>query len=162
MPKQYTPQELLALPMEPNDAGADTIGQYLATLTATVWHYGEDFSGKRPFGNSDWQSDIPHALVKEGAVEGEITDGGWMAGHDLGEIGLKMKEMLDFIRAADWNTLQLPPQPKDWVVIAINPGREEVAHHVTVMLDEASAKATVESHNKTATDWKWTAIRLPM
>ena len=50
----YTPQEILALPMEENDGAAENIGQYFASLLHTLWIEGEGFSGKRPFGNSGW------------------------------------------------------------------------------------------------------------
>jgi hypothetical protein len=32
----------------------------------------EDFDGKRPFGNSRWQTDLGHALVRAGLVNGEV------------------------------------------------------------------------------------------
>ena len=35
-----------------NDADAENIGEYLKALLSAVWHEGESFSGKRPFGNS--------------------------------------------------------------------------------------------------------------
>jgi hypothetical protein len=61
--------DIFDLPMEDNDAGADTIGQYFKLLAIEVWREGEGFSGKRPFGNSCWESDVYRALAKSGVIE---------------------------------------------------------------------------------------------
>ena len=49
-----------------------TLREYLTDLLLTVWQEGECFSGKRPFGNSGWQSDVYHSLGKA-----EYVDGTW-------------------------------------------------------------------------------------
>ena len=50
-----------------SDAGADlSVREYLRMLLVSVWDEGEEFSGKRPFGNSDWECDIYDALVAAG------------------------------------------------------------------------------------------------
>ena len=64
---------VLKLPMQENDADAETIGEYLAALLGSLIREGEGFSSKRPFGNSGWYSDLKFALVKGGAVNGSIT-----------------------------------------------------------------------------------------
>lgn len=66
--------EVLKMPMQENDAGVDTIGEYFHSLLETLWKEGEGFSGKRPFGNSGWQYEIYHALVKNGVVSGEVDE----------------------------------------------------------------------------------------
>lgn len=66
--KPTTTAEILALPMEPNDAGALTVREYLKALVAAVWRKGEGFSGKRPFGNSGWECDLLRALARGGAI----------------------------------------------------------------------------------------------
>lgn len=48
-----------------------TVGNYLAKLFKKVWLEGEEFNGKRPFGNSDWQDDVFSALVENGIVADE-------------------------------------------------------------------------------------------
>jgi|SRR5688572_24111405 len=70
--KKMTGTEILALPMEENDSGADNIGGYLRELLLTLWQEGEGFSGKRPFGNSSWEWDLWRALVKGGAIKGKF------------------------------------------------------------------------------------------
>lgn len=53
-----TPQQVLDLPMDDNDAGAKTIREYLVSLVEMLWVEGEGFSGKRPFGNSGWEAEL--------------------------------------------------------------------------------------------------------
>ena len=74
-----TPQQILDTPMEDNDSGADTIRGYLIALLARVWELGEGFSGKRPFGNSCWESDLYLPLAKAGFIEAKIDEEeGWL------------------------------------------------------------------------------------
>lgn len=73
-----TPAEILALPMDENDSGATTIRGYLKALLSELWREGEGFSGKRPFGNSGWESDLQMALIKGGAVEGTLDEDGYL------------------------------------------------------------------------------------
>ncbi len=61
---------LLDIPMQENDANASTIREYLKALLYALWDEGEGFSGKRPFGNSDWEHEPYNALVKAKAVDG--------------------------------------------------------------------------------------------
>lgn len=68
-----TAVEILALPMEPNDAGALTVREYLKALVAAVWRKGEGFSGKRPFGNSGWECDLLRALARGGAIKARFV-----------------------------------------------------------------------------------------
>lgn len=67
--------DILALPMEENDAGATTVKAYLIALLSRVWKLNEGFSGKRPFGNSSWQNELYEPLAKAGLVESDIEDG---------------------------------------------------------------------------------------
>lgn len=66
---------LLATPMHPscNEAGAETVGGYLAALGAALITEGEGFSGKKPFGNSGWEWDIPVALIAASIIPGVVT-----------------------------------------------------------------------------------------
>lgn len=59
-----------------NDAGATNLRNYFNQLLMTVWLEGEDFSGKRPFGNSGWENEIYAHLVDIGVVKGEVDSDG--------------------------------------------------------------------------------------
>ena len=72
-----TPEEILALPMQENDAGVGTVKEYLVALLANLWYEEEGFSGKRPFGNSGWKHDIFETLAANGLIKAN-----WRAGTD--------------------------------------------------------------------------------
>jgi hypothetical protein len=67
---------ILALPMRGNDAGAETVREYLKALLRELWREGEGFSGKRPFGNSGWECDLYEPLIQAGAIGGAFDDDG--------------------------------------------------------------------------------------
>lgn len=69
---------VLHLPMEENDAGAATVGEYLGLLLSTLWLQKEGFSGKRPFGNSDWDSAVYIAMGNAGLCEIELDEDGYI------------------------------------------------------------------------------------
>lgn len=82
--------EILALEMPAdNDADVATIGEFFEKLLVTLWDEGEGFSGKRPFGNSGWQSELFHALVMGGKIKGKIDEDGYLQDYDP-EKGNKM------------------------------------------------------------------------
>ena len=69
-------EETLNLPMQGNDAGADTIRDYLVMLLVELWNKGECFSGKRPFGNSGWEYELYVPLIRAKVVSGELDEYG--------------------------------------------------------------------------------------
>lgn len=64
--------------MRENDAGADTVRDYLRCLLSTLLVEQEGFSGKRPFGNSDWIGELEIALIDAGLIEGRVDDDGYI------------------------------------------------------------------------------------
>jgi hypothetical protein len=80
-------EAILDLPMGENDAGADTIRDYLKRLLFEVWSKNEGFSGKRPFGNSGWEYELYHALIEGGAsFAGSINEDGDVEVDDSDEL----------------------------------------------------------------------------
>lgn len=78
-----TPRDILNLPLDqPNDAKAATVRDYLRALLSRCWEEEESFSGKRPFGNSGWQSDVNIALIKAGVVKGKLDSDGYIVSCD--------------------------------------------------------------------------------
>lgn len=65
-----------------NDADARTVRDYLHELLTTLWQEEEGFSGKRPFGNSGWASDLYKPLVKGGFVTGTFDENGYLSSFD--------------------------------------------------------------------------------
>lgn len=68
-----TPWQILDLPLEPNDADAATVRDYLVTLLSVIWDDGQDLS---PFGNSGWEWDLYRALVKAGYANNPFDENG--------------------------------------------------------------------------------------
>jgi len=74
-----THQEILAIEFESMDLGRTlSIKEFLLELLKTVWQEGEEFSGKRPFGFSDWRDDLYKPLVKHGLVAGTMHEEGYI------------------------------------------------------------------------------------
>ncbi len=73
-----TPQQILDLPMEPNDSGADTVRGYLVALLTKLWQEGDGFSGKYPFGNSAWKWGLYAALVTAGYANNPFNEDGYV------------------------------------------------------------------------------------
>ena len=88
-------RQVLAAPMTDDDSGATTIREYLVALAARVWGEGEDFSGKRPFGNSGWHRHVFAALAGAGLIDGtrdeydRLSDAAEDRGRDLIAAALK-------------------------------------------------------------------------
>jgi hypothetical protein len=71
-------QAILDCPMVENDADAATLKEYLGLLLSTLWLQGDDFSSKRPFGNSDWQWKVYESLAKEELVLATFDEDGYI------------------------------------------------------------------------------------
>lgn len=69
--------------MGENDANAETIGDYFRALLGILWFDRKGFSGKRPFGNSEWNYELYTALVKAGFIEGRFDDEGYLNSCDF-------------------------------------------------------------------------------
>lgn len=73
-----SPHDILDVPMGDNDADAGTIRDYLIKLLSTLWEEQDGFSGKQPFGNSDWTGELEVALIRAGLVRGTIDEDGYL------------------------------------------------------------------------------------
>ena len=80
-----------------SDAGENlTIRDYLHALLWTLWLQGEGFSGKRPFGNSGWESDIYLPLIKAGYLKGKTDSDGYGYDVDEHEASHMVKQLIYF------------------------------------------------------------------
>jgi len=94
-------KQVLMLPMQANDAGAATVGGYLQALLRTLWHKGEGFSGKRPFGNSGWNHELYQSVIAGGAVDGGSLDGyGYV--ETEGDADQVIFDAIDALFPSDW------------------------------------------------------------
>jgi hypothetical protein len=91
-------QDILAIEFESLDLGYSlSIRQYLKELLKTLWQEGEEFSGKRPFGNSSWQSEIYEALARKGLITSQLDKEGFLTNFDeqaADQLVLKLIEAL--------------------------------------------------------------------
>lgn len=72
-----TLREIANLMFYSNDLSRDvTIIDYLKELLATLWNEEDNFSGKRPFGNSGWQYDIYKVLIEKEHITGTLDEFG--------------------------------------------------------------------------------------
>jgi hypothetical protein len=98
---QPTPQEILNLPLQRNDALAATVREYLTALLKQVWEEAEAFSGKRPFGNSGWQDELYQPLVKAELVAGSLDTDGWLEDVDTQTADRLILSAIDALGAVD-------------------------------------------------------------
>jgi hypothetical protein len=66
--------EILDYPYEFEDAEASCLREYFCNLLLTLWHEGEGFSGKRPFGDSGWKKDVLYCIASQGLFGEELPD----------------------------------------------------------------------------------------
>ena len=67
---------ILDIKMAKNDSGAKTIRGYLKKMLEKLWGERDEFSGKRPFGNSGWDYDLYGALITNGVIDGGLDENG--------------------------------------------------------------------------------------
>ncbi len=101
---EIDPKAILDCPMQANDAGASTVGKYLVELLSELWGRGEGFSGKRPFGNSGWESDIYAALVRGKLVDGTLDYDGYPNTVDEGHANLLVLQAIKSLYPKDHTT----------------------------------------------------------
>ena len=73
---------LIDVPMCENDVNAKTVGGFLKMLLLRLWEEVDGFSGKRPFGNSDWQYQVYQSLIEAGYDIGCLDEDGYVADVD--------------------------------------------------------------------------------
>lgn len=100
MSAQMDPRQILALPMQPNDADEETVRDYLIALLAKVWDEKECFGGKRPFGNSGWQYELYIPLMIAGLIDGKCDDDGYIEWADCETGDRLIADAIEELRSA--------------------------------------------------------------
>lgn len=69
-------QDILALKFDDswNTGCEQSVRSFLKNLLVKVMVEGEDFSGHRPWGNSEWQAPLIICLVTNGVIRGSIRE----------------------------------------------------------------------------------------
>ena len=155
-----TPQQILATPMQDNDAHAKTIYQYLLTLSHNVWIESEGFSGKRPFGNSGWEHEIYHALAKAGHIESKTDQWGDLD-YNTSEADKLIDQAYTFLKNADPLSFQLPPEPKDWYVVDIDSSYAPLNLSISGPYTKEDAEVTARESNADEGTTTYRAVHIP-
>lgn len=161
---QKTPQEILSITLDKNDANANTIGQYLFTLTRKVWDEEETFSGYRPFGNSGWTDTIIHALILNDVISGELDEYGRVDDFNLKQLNEVMSSVFDFLYNADYSSIKLPPAPKDHHIIELG-STWGISNAILNYDEDPMSKETAEGEAKLRNEsghyeGTWIAVKL--
>ena len=91
--------------MNENDANANTIKEYLGKLLLVLWREKQNFSSKRPFGNSDWEWELYEALVKTGAINGNFDEDGYLENFDDNAGDIIIEKIINYIFFDKTNSL---------------------------------------------------------
>lgn len=85
----------------PNDVGEEmTVRVYLASLLKKIFEEGENFSGKRPFGNSGWELNLVEPMIECELLAGRIdrSDPDWpeAVGYDMAAFEKKQGDLIRY------------------------------------------------------------------
>lgn len=159
-----TATDILLTPMQDNDAGASTIGQYLARLSQEVIRVGEGFSGKRPFGNSGWENDIAHSLILHKIIDGQLDEYGLVEDYSETEFRAAMDTVYSLLFNADYSTLALPPVPKDHYIVQLTQDygiERQMVDFGDAPFTKEDAEKQLEGLNNVDKYTRWYAIHIP-
>lgn len=86
---------VLELIFSSDDLGKEvSIGEFFYELLRKLWEEKEGFSGKRPFGNSDWDSDLCVCLIKNKLISGSLDEDGYIEDYDYEEFNTFVKDKI--------------------------------------------------------------------
>ena len=75
-----------------------SIHDYLIELLKTLWEEQDEFSGKRPFGNSGWDYDLIACLIANNIIEGKLDEYGYVIEGDAHKGYALIKEYIESLR----------------------------------------------------------------
>lgn len=144
MTRTYDPNAILATELSENAADAKTVGEYLARLTEAAIFEQDSYDPARPFGKYGWTDDLIAALILDDHIDGVIESNGTIRDYSETQFGDAMNSVFALLRGADYSTLTLPPEPKDWYVIELDvtdPRYPVITTHVEDAMTEEEAKS---------------------
>lgn len=74
-----------------------TLRNYFRELLLVLWHEGDGFSGKRPFGDSGWEYDIYAALIKHKFIDGTLDEDGYVDDFDAKAASAFVSDLIEEI-----------------------------------------------------------------
>ena len=71
-----------------------TVKEFLKKILSTFIRQREEFSTKRPFGNSDWDSDLIILFINKNIIKGKIDKYGGIEDFDFGRFNLILQNLV--------------------------------------------------------------------
>jgi hypothetical protein len=110
---KYDIPAILALPVEENEYGAATIGQYLGASVGGYLRSG--IITRQTYGN--WKKTVLTALVKSGPITGVLQKDGSLYNIEEYTAQDLLKALEEHLTGADYSTLALPEPVREWYVV---------------------------------------------
>lgn len=99
-----TPKGIGSLEFYCNDLDKKiSIHDYLIELLKALWEEQDEFSGKRPFGNSGWDYDLIGCLIANNIIEGKLDEYGYVIEGDTKKGYALIKEYIESLRGGTKN-----------------------------------------------------------
>lgn len=160
--KTLSPQEILALPLDgPGFLVSKTVGQYLMSTLGKFLRDGADFDSKRPFGSSDWEDPLIIAFANANLMWLRTDEFEQIDDYPTEKFAKILNDLAFFLLNADFSTLQLPPEPKEWYVVYLATSARTLEDHFMEPLTEEEAKIKAEENNAPFEGTPWKAIHIP-
>jgi hypothetical protein len=164
-----TPQEILCLPLDgPGFLTSKTVGQYLMSTFRKFILLQDEFDSKRPFGSGDWQEPLILSFAKAGLIWLRTDENDLIEDYPVNKFWGILNDLSDFLYDMDFSTSQRvlpPPPPKEWYVIYVetgNPAGGLMQDYFGEPMDEDTAIAKAEEHNKPYITNPWRAVHIPV
>ena len=88
-------KEILSLKFYSNDLDREiTIKDFFKELLARLLKEQEMFDSKRPFGNSDWDSDLIVCLIKNNVIYGKLDEDGYIEDYDWKHYDIVLEQLI--------------------------------------------------------------------
>lgn len=161
-----TPNEILLTPVDSKKFPEKTVGAYLAARMQEIW-LNIPVQGRLPSGFGVWESEVIKALVNAGHLEGTMDDEGYLDTFNESDYGKLMEEAFSLLRNADYSTLALPPEPKEYYIVKLLFGfgateqDDELVGYRTDSYTKEDAELTVNTLNTGLKYSRWVAVHIP-
>jgi hypothetical protein len=163
--ENLTPQQILALPIDgPGFLLSKTVGQYLMNTLRKFIRLQDGFDSKRPFGDSDWEDPLVLAFANANLLWLRTDENGLIEDYPSDKFWKIVNDLSDFLHDADFSTLQLPPEPKEWYLVCLDTIKKvspELDDFDYYAYTEKDARTKADELNENATTQKWIPIHIP-
>lgn len=174
MRADLTANDILLTQMEENEFKAETVGQFLASLTASIFSREGFYPNTTPHAQNVWEGAIAYALVLHGHIEGDIKEPDPDAppfdpmleydatlDYNVGEFSTALNMALDHLHKADYSTLQLPPPPKEYYLIEFDTDAGHIVDTEGVPRTLEDSESCLKANYSSRWDTGWKIVHIP-